>query len=74
MKSDTMVPKVARMQIREARNHGTRAVTRKEAKGKIKVPRGSRAHWTRGKTGHTAAWCRKGGNTDVYAVDEDDGH
>ena len=23
-------------------------------------------------TGHIAAWCRKGGNTNLYAIDEDD--
>ena len=25
-----------------------------------------------GKTGHIAAWCRKGGNQNLYAIDEDD--
>ena len=24
------------------------------------------------KTGHIAAWCRKGGNNNFYAIDEDD--
>ena len=28
---------------------------------------------TCGKTRHTAAWCRKGGNKKLFAVDEDDG-
>ena len=32
----------------------------------------SRTCWTRGKTGHSAAWCQKGGNTNLYAVDEDE--
>ena len=33
-KKDIKVAKVAKMQIREGRTHGRRAVTRKEAKGK----------------------------------------
>ena len=28
--------------------------------------------WTCGKTGHIAAWCRKGGNKHLYAIDEDE--
>ena len=28
--------------------------------------------WTCGKTGHIAAWCRKGSNKNLYAIDEDD--
>ena len=32
----------------------------------------SRTCWTCGKAGHIAAWCRKGGNINLYAVDEDD--
>ena len=27
---------------------------------------------TCGKTGHIAAWCRKGGNKNLFAIDEDD--
>ena len=34
--------------------------------------RASRTCWTCGKTGHIAAWCRKGGNTNLYAIDEDE--
>ena len=33
----------------------------------------TRTCWTCGKTGHIAAWCRKGGNKNLYAMDEDDG-
>ena len=65
--------KVARM---EGRTHGREAVARKEAKGKRKVAREKpeRAGHvaTCGKTGHIAAWCRKGGNKKLYAIDEDD--
>ena len=47
MKSDTMVPKVAKMQIMEERTHGTRAVARKEAKAQDESAKGgSRACWT----------------------------
>ena len=47
---------------------------KKGGKGQEKGGKGdSRTCWTCGKTGHIAAWCRKGGNTNVYAVDEDDG-
>ena len=34
--------------------------------------RKQRACWTSGETEHIAAWCRKGGNSNVYAIDEDD--
>ena len=65
------VTKVERM---EERIRGRRAAARKEAKGKRKGGKGeSRTCWTCGKTGHIAAWCRIGGNTKFYAVDEDDG-
>ena len=33
----------------------------------------SRTCWTCGKTGHIAAWCRKGGNKQLYAIDDNDG-
>ena len=47
-------------------------MARKEAEGKRKVAREkTRACWTCGKTGHIAAWCRKGGNNKLYAIDED---
>ena len=32
----------------------------------------SRTCWTCGKAGHIAAWCRKGGNKNLHATDEDD--
>ena len=65
MKKDTKVSKVAKMQIREERTHGRRAVARKGAKGKRK------AVWE--KTERVfAAWCRKGGTNILYASDEDD--
>ena len=48
-------------------------MARKEAKGKRRVARTqSGACWTCGKTGHIAAWCRKGDNNNLYATDEDD--
>ena len=47
---------------------------KKGSKGQEKSGKGdTRACWTCGKTGHTAAWCRKGGNDNVYVIDEDDG-
>ena len=62
------------MQVVEERTHGRRAVAWKEAKkGKEKSGKGeARACWTSGKTGHMAAWCRKGGKHNLYAIDEDD--
>ena len=75
-KKDTKVAKVAKvakMQTREERTHGRRAVARKEAKDKRKEAKEeARACWTSGKTGQFAAWCRKGGNIKLYAIDEDD--
>ena len=32
----------------------------------------TRKCWTCGKTGHIAAWCRKGSIKNLYAIDEDD--
>ena len=47
---------------------------KKGGKGQGKGGKGeSRTCWTCGKTGHIAAWCRKGGNKKLYTVDEDDG-
>ena len=68
MASDTMVPKVAKMQFREARTHGRRAVARKEAKGKKKVARAiaKRLRLVAKKRTHCSVVS--------YAVDEDDGH
>ena len=46
---------------------------KKGGKGQEKGGKGkSRTCWTCGKTGHIAAWCRKGGDTNLYATDEDD--
>ena len=46
---------------------------RKGGEGQEKGGKGkSRTCWTCGKTEHTAAWCRKGGNENRYAIDEDD--
>ena len=43
------------------------------SKGQEKSGKGeSRACLTCGKTGHIAMWCRKGGNKQLYAFDEDD--
>ena len=65
--------KVAKVAKMEGRTHGRKAVARKEAKGKGKVARETAGRcWTCGKTGHIAAWCRKGGNKNVYAIGEDD--
>ena len=44
MNKDTKVTQVAKMQIREQRTHGRRAVARCEAKGKKKVPREKTDH------------------------------
>ena len=47
---------------------------KKGGKGQEKAgERVSRTCWTCDSTGHIAAWCRKGGNKILYAVDEDDG-
>ena len=56
--------KVLRWQRRQrVETHGKRAVAGKEAKDKRKMAmEKTRACRTCGKTGHTAAWCRKGGN------------
>ena len=62
--------KVARM---EERLRGRKAAARKEEKDKKSGKRDSRTCWTCCKTGHIAAWCRKRGNTNLYAVDEDGG-
>ena len=48
---------------------GNKGGTGKEKGGKGE----SRTCWACGKTGRIAAWCRKGGNKNLYAVDEDDG-
>ena len=46
---------------------------KKGGKGQEKGGKGeSRTCWTCGKTGHMAAWCRKGGNKNLFAIDEDD--
>ena len=55
--------KVAKMQIREERIHGRRAMAGKEAKGKRRVARevtvhGGLAFFFKG---HVAVWSRKGG-------------
>ena len=49
------------------------AVQEGTGKGQEKGGKGeTRTFWTSGKTGHIAAWCRKGGNINLCAVDEDD--
>ena len=46
---------------------------KKGGKGQEKSGKGeNRTCWTCGKTGHIAAWCRKGGKKNLYAMDEDD--
>ena len=46
---------------------------KKGGKGQEKGGKGeTRTCWTCGKTGHIAAWCRKGSNNNLYAIDEDD--
>ena len=46
---------------------------KKGGKGQEKGGKGeTRTCWTCGKTGHIAAWCRKGSNKNLYAIDEDD--
>ena len=46
---------------------------KKGGKGQEKGGKGETSTcWTCGKTGHIAAWCRKGGNKNLYATDEDD--
>ena len=62
MKKDTKVAKVAKIHIREERNHGRRTVARQEAAGKEEAREKTGHVGLVVKTGHTAAWCRKGGN------------
>ena len=65
--------KVAKAAKAEERTRGRKAVARKEAKGRRKGGKGeTRTCWTCGKTGHIAAWCRKGSKKNLYAIDEDD--
>ena len=46
---------------------------KKGGKGQEKGGKGeTRTCWTCGKTGHVAAWYRKGSNKKLYAIDEDD--
>ena len=56
----------------EAKDHGRKVVARKEAKDKKGGKGETRTCWMCGKTGHIAAWCRKGGKRNLYAMDEDD--
>ena len=65
--------KAAKVERMEERTRGRRATARKEEKSKRRMAKGeTRTCWTCGKTGHIAAWCRKGGNKHLYAIDEDD--
>ena len=61
------------MPIRDERTHGSRAVARKEAKGKMKVARETTEHvGLVVKTGDIAAWSRTDGNNNLHAIDEDE--
>ena len=52
---------------------GRKASGEKGGKGQEKGGKGeTRTCWTCGKAGHIAAWCRKGGNENMCAIDEDD--
>ena len=54
-------------------NPWQRGSGKKGGKGQEKGGKGeTRTCWTCGMTGHIAAWCRKGGNKNLYAIDEDD--
>ena len=58
--------KAAKVERTEERTRGRRAAARKEEKGKRKGGKAeSRTCWTCGKTGHIAAWCRKGRNKKI---------
>ena len=58
------VAKAARM---EERTHGRKAAAREEAQGRREEAKGeTRTCWTCGKTGHIAAWCKKGGDFNLY--------
>ena len=61
----TTVAEVAKM---EERTHGRRATERMAAQSKRKVAREKPGLAGRG---HTAAWCRKGGNRNLYAIEEE---
>ena len=62
-KKETKVAKVATMQG---------PWHERGSKGQVKGGKGeSRACWTCGETEHIAAWCRKGGNKILYAIDQD---
>ena len=50
-----------------------RAAGKKGSRGQEKGGKGEgRTSWTCGKAGHIAAWCRKGGNKNLHAIDEED--
>ena len=56
------------------KNSWQKGIGKKGGKEQEKSGKGkSRTCWTCGKTGHIADWCRKGGNTHLHAIDEDDG-
>ena len=56
----------------EERTLGIKGSGKNEGKGQEQGGKGeTRKCWTCGKTGHIAAWCRKGGNKNLYARDED---
>ena len=67
---EAKVAKVAKM---VGKTNGRRAVSRKEATGKRKVARETPEHVGRvARQGHIAARCRKGGNNNLYSIDEDE--
>ena len=55
------------------RNPWQKGSGKKGGKGQEKGGKGETTTcWSCGKTGHIAAWCRKGGNKNLYAMYEDD--
>ena len=65
--------RVANLAKIEEKTPGRKASSKKGGKGQEKGGKGeTRTCWTCGKAGHIAAWCRKGGNENMCAIDEDD--
>ena len=65
-KKDTKVAKMG------GKNPWPKGSARTEAKGKRKRWQGRNQCMMDDKTGHIAAWCRKGDNKHLYAIDGDD--
>ena len=64
--------KVAKAAKAEERTRGRKQWQERRQRAEKGGKGETRTCWTCGKTGHIAAWCRKGSNKNLYAIDEDD--